>query len=75
MRIAGIAESTCYKLEKMRRVRHLHCVKYVRNGSYSGPNFPAFGLNTRISPYSVGMWENADQNNSEYEHFLRSVLY
>ena len=27
----------------------------------------------RISPYSVRMWENADQNNSKYGHFLRSV--
>ena len=27
-----------------------------------------------ISPYSVGMRENADQNNSEYGHFLRSVV-
>ena len=27
----------------------------------------------RIFPYSVQMWENADQNNSEYGHFLRSV--
>ena len=26
----------------------------------------------RISPYSVRMWENTDQNNSEYRHFLRS---
>ena len=26
-----------------------------------------------ISPYSVQMRENADQNNSEYDHFLRSV--
>ena len=25
-----------------------------------------------ISPYSVQMRENADQNNSEYGHFLRS---
>ena len=25
-----------------------------------------------ISPHSVGMRENTDQNNSEYEHFLRS---
>ena len=23
--------------------------------------------------FSVGMWENTDQNNSEYRHFLRSV--
>ena len=42
--------------------RHLlkneHCVKSVRIRSYSGPCFPAFGLNT-------------DQNNSEFGHFLR----
>ena len=25
-----------------------------------------------ISPYSVRMWENTDQNNSKYGHFLRS---
>ena len=34
-----------------------HCVKSVRIRSYSGPHFPAFGLNT-------------DQNNSEYGHFF-----
>ena len=28
----------------------------------------------RISPYSVWMRENADQNNSEYGHFSRSAL-
>ena len=27
----------------------------------------------RISPYLVRMRENADKNNSEYEHFLHSV--
>ena len=26
-----------------------------------------------ISPYSVRMWENTDQNNSEYGQFSRSV--
>ena len=26
----------------------------------------------RISPYLVQMWENTDQNNSKYGHFLRS---
>ena len=36
-----------------------HCVKSVRIRS--------------ISLYSVRMRENADQNNSDYEHFLRSV--
>ena len=39
----------------------LHCVKSVHNRSYSGPYFPAFGLNT-------------DQNKSEYGHFLRNAL-
>ena len=36
-------------------------MKSVRIRSYSGPYFPAFGLNT-------------DQNNSEYGHFLDSVM-
>ena len=35
----------------------LHYAESVRIRSYSGPYFPAFGLNT-------------DQNNSEYGHFL-----
>ena len=46
-----------------------HCVRSVRIQNYSGPYFPAFGLNTEIrsmSPYSVRMWENTDQNNSKY---------
>ena len=47
-----------------------HCVKGIRIRSYSGPHFPALEL--RFSPYSVPMRENADQNNSEYEHFSRS---
>ena len=28
-----------------------------------------------ISPYSLRMWENTDQKNSEYGHFLRSGVY
>ena len=40
-------------------LRFKDCVKSVRIRSYSGP-------------YSVRMLENTDQNNSEYEHFLRS---
>ena len=32
-----------------------------------------YGEILRISPYSVQMRENTDQNNSEYGHFLRSV--
>lgn len=42
-----------------------------------GPHFPAFGLIQRntmyLSIFSWKMQENADQNNSEYEYFLRSV--
>ena len=52
----------------------VHCVKSVHIRGYSGPHFPAFRLNTeilRISPYSVRMWENTDQNNCEYGPFLR----
>ena len=52
-------------------------MKSVRIRIYSGPHFPAFGLNTEkysiISPYSVRMGENADQINSEYRHFSCSV--
>ena len=32
-----------------------------------------YGETLRISPYSVWMRENADQNNFEYGHFLRSL--
>ena len=32
-----------------------------------------FGEIRSISPYSVRMWENTDQNNSEYGYFSRSV--
>ena len=48
-------------------------MKSVRIRSYSVPHFSAFGLDTEIrsiSSYSVQMRENADQNNSEYRHFL-----
>ena len=32
-----------------------------------------YGEIQNISPYSVRMWENKDQNNSKYGHFLRSA--
>ena len=51
------------------QIKHFLCVKSVRIRSYSGPHFPAFGLN--ISLYSVQIQENADQNKSEYGHFSR----
>ena len=61
------------------KVNNKHYVKSVRSRSYSGPHFPAFGLMWTeyekircISSYSVRMRENADQNNSQYEHFTRS---
>ena len=45
------------------------------------PHFPAFGLKTerygvsvRIQSEYGKMRENVDQNNSEYEHFLSSVM-
>ena len=44
-------------------------MKGVRIRSYSGPQFPAFELNL------VWMRENVDHDNSEYGHFLRSVVY
>ena len=53
-----------------------HCVKSARIRSYSVLYFSVYGLNTEkylISPYSVRMLENTDQNNSEYGHFLRSA--
>ena len=39
--------------------REIYCMKSVHIRSYSGPHFPAYGLNT-------------DQNNFEYGHFLCS---
>ena len=49
----------------------MHCVKSVRIWGYSGLHFPTFGQNVErlhISPYSVQMRENADQNNPKYRH-------
>ena len=51
-----------------------HCAKRVLIRSYSGPYFPAFGLNM-ISPYSVRMRENTEQSKSEYRHFSRSGCF
>ena len=46
-------------------------------GVFSGPYFPAFGLNTErycISPHSVRMRENTDQKNSVFGHYSRSDI-
>ena len=56
----------------------MHCVKSVRNWSYSGPHFPRIWTEYReilsvFSPNAGGKYrKNADQNNSEYRNFLRS---
>ena len=54
--------------------QNVHCVKSVRIRSYSGPHFPVFRLNTKRYGVSLRIQskcgKNADQNNSEFEHFL-----
>ena len=45
------------------------CAKSVRIRSYSGPCFPAFGLNTERYEVICG---KKDRNNSEYGHVFRS---
>ena len=66
--------ATCKYLEPFRtnlaHYRNTHFVS-VRIRSFSGPYFPAFGMNTD----AIRIWENADQKNSKYGHFLRSDRY
>ena len=50
-----------------------HCVKSVRIRSFSGPHFPAFGLNTPYLSLLVQKRENTDQKISKYGHFSRCV--
>ena len=52
-----------------------HCVKSVRIRSYSGLHFPALRLNTGISPYSVRMWKNTDQYNSNTSTFHAVLVF
>ena len=63
-----IATSTKYLFKS----KMVHCIKSARIRSYSGPHFPAFGLNKKRCSVSLPMRKNADQSNSEYRHFLRS---
>ena len=61
-----------------------HWVKSFRIQSYSGPHFSCIFLDSDwlrrdtqhlsvFSPNAEKCEKNADQNNSEYGHFLRSV--
>ena len=54
---------TCVLTQNLQDIR---CVKSVLIWSYSGPHFPAFGLNTERY---VGKY---DQCNSKFRHFSRS---
>ena len=69
-------------------VGNSHCVKSVRIGSYSGPHFPAFRLNTeryyvslRIQSECVKMWTRITSNTdtfyavSEYGSSQPTVQY
>ena len=58
----GLDEKPQFRLILACEYHNHHCVKSVRIRSYSGPYFPAFGLNTL-------------QNNSEYGHFSRSAFW
>ena len=59
-----------------------HQAVFLEKCSYSDLFCPTFshirteyGEILRISPYSVRMWENADQNSSKNGHFLHSASY
>ena len=55
----------------------LYCLNSVRIRSYSGPHFPAFGLNTErcfVSPRIQFESRKMRTNNSEYGQFLGSAM-
>ena len=72
--------------KKLKEVTNCHCVKSVRIRSYSGPHvshiLPHSDFIRRdaeylsvFSPNAGKCVKNADQNNSEYGHFLRNVYH
>ena len=65
---------TCSEKQVLFFVRS-HCVKSVLIGVFSGPYFPAFGLNTGKSPYSVQIWENTDQKRLPIWTFFAQCLH
>ena len=77
-----VTRETVWKLSKLKQkfLHFIHCVKSVHIRSFSGPSLAAFRLNTEryekrsISPCSVQMREDTDQENSEHRHFSCSNI-
>ena len=77
-----VTRETVWKLSKLKQkfLHFIHCVKSVHIRRFSGPSLAAFGLNTEryekrsISPCSVQMREDTDQENSEHRHFSCSNI-
>ena len=62
--------------------RTLNCVKRVRIQSYSGPHFPAFGLNTerysvslRVQSECGKMWTRITPNTDTFHAVLCTLAY
>ena len=56
-------------------MNYLHCVKSVRIRSFSGPYFPAFGLNTERYEVSLCYYSECwkMRTSKKYRHFSRSA--
>ena len=69
-----ISPNCCQKKFKNQKFNSLHekCLYSELFWSAFFLIWTEYGEILRISPYSVRMRENADQNNSEYGRFLRS---
>ena len=52
----------------------VHCIKSARIRSYSGPHFPAFGLNKKRYSVSLPMRKNADQRTLNTDTFYAVVI-
>ena len=63
-----------YLLETIAQL-NIHCVKSVPIQSFSGPYFPAFGLNTEIYEYNVGKYgpETRKTQNTDTFHTARKT--
>ena len=51
--LLSIAHEICHSMDQGYEIKGVHCVKNVRIWSYSGPHFPAFGLNTKRQGVSL----------------------